>query len=172
MGNIGAGKGITRLPRSREEALTRGVKYYRTGDPCKKGHDDKRWTTNGKCVACSRARDATRRGSPWRWAQLAHGRCRFRAEQSGLPFGIDIEDIHGALVDNDFRCPVFGVKLRTKGRVGRTGGNSASVDRLVPDKGYVKGNITVLSMRANRIKNAYTSADILAVGRWLEKQGY
>lgn len=40
------------------------------------------------------------------------------------------------------RCPVLGTPLVTP-----------SVDRIDPDKGYVPGNVRVISMRANVLKN-------------------
>tara|TARA_R110000787_G_scaffold36714_7_gene93566 strand:+ start:2723 stop:2992 length:270 start_codon:yes stop_codon:yes gene_type:complete len=89
-----------------------------------------------------------------------------------VPIDIEIQDIYDILMALDGRCPVFGVKMRIKGCEGRATSRSASVDRLDPDKGYVKGNIAVLSVRANLIKSAYTSAEILVVGKWLKKQGY
>lgn len=46
-------------------------------------------------------------------------------------------------------CPVFGWKI-TADNNKKTG---ASVDRLEPSKGYVKGNIRVICMEANRLKN-------------------
>ena len=50
-------------------------------------------------------------------------------------------------------CPVLGLELdyftEGKGRLE----NSVSFDRVDPTKGYVKGNVIVMSWRANRIKN-------------------
>ena len=41
--------------------------------------------------------------------------------------------------------------------------NSPSLDRRVPYLGYTKGNVTVVSMKANRIKTDANSNEIRAV---------
>lgn len=40
---------------------------------------------------------------------------------------------------------------------------SPSLDRLIPSKGYVKGNVVVVSWRANRLKNNASLADLRAL---------
>ena len=68
----------------------------------------------------------------------------------GLPFDLSLGDVH--IPDH---CPVFGFKF-VKGNTRGTkhGGNSKSpsVDRIIPSKGYVKGNVVVISLKANTIK--------------------
>jgi len=48
--------------------------------------------------------------------------------------------------------------------------NSPSLDKLIPELGYVKGNITVMSVRANRIKNDATRQEIELLLHWMNKQ--
>jgi hypothetical protein len=48
---------------------------------------------------------------------------------------------------------------------------SPSLDRLDPKLGYVPGNIVIISVKANLIKSAYGSEDILKVGEWLKSRG-
>lgn len=38
---------------SRAEAKSQGLKYYFTGNPCKRGHIDKRFVVNWTCYSCS-----------------------------------------------------------------------------------------------------------------------
>jgi hypothetical protein len=56
-------------------------------------------------------------------------------------------------------CPVLGLELdyftEGKGRLE----NSVSFDRVDPTKGYIKGNVIVMSWRANRIKNDGTAQE-------------
>ena len=73
-------------------------------------------------------------------------RLKRRAKALGVPFNLEPSDI---IVPS--RCPVFGVKLTFGGSGQRD--DAPSVDRLVPDEGYVKGNVRIISMKANRIKN-------------------
>lgn len=42
----------------RQKAKQYGLKHYFTGLPCKNGHIDKRQTSDGTCMACSREKEA------------------------------------------------------------------------------------------------------------------
>lgn len=72
-----------------------------------------------------------------------------RAQRKNLPFDLTPTDIQ--IPD---RCPVLGIPLEFS-HTG-TGGitdNSPSLDRIKPELGYVKGNVAVISKRANTIKS-------------------
>ena len=85
-----------------------------------------------------------------------------KSKRLGLPFNLDESD----LVEPE-TCPVLGTKLeRVPGRE-RTD-NSPSVDRLIPSLGYVKGNIVIVSYRANRIKNDATLVELRKVAAYYE----
>lgn len=64
------------------------------------------------------------------------------------------------------RCPVLGIKLNLKiPNRGDRGDNlrnydSPSLDKIIPSLGYAKGNIWVISYRANTIKNNCTFEEI------------
>lgn len=72
-----------------------------------------------------------------------------RAKQRGLTFHIEISDV---LLSS--HCPVLRIPLIPFS--GRLHPNSPSIDRVDNTKGYVKGNIVVISMRANLLKNTAT----------------
>ncbi|QOC54153.1 hypothetical protein [Caulobacter vibrioides] len=80
---------------------------------------------------------------------------RSRAKAAGVPATIIAADI---VIPS--HCPVLGIPLFR--RLGRKGGcdNSPSLDRIVPEFGYVPGNIVVVSRRANRIKNDATLEEL------------
>jgi len=69
-----------------------------------------------------------------------------RAKQKGLPFDLSVEDI---VIPK--RCPYLDIPISAQG--GRQTANSPSLDRIDPDKGYVRGNVEVISYRANAIKH-------------------
>ena len=81
--------------------------------------------------------------------------------RNDIPFDIDQSDI----VFPD-KCPVLGI---TMSRYDGSFGSSPSIDRVDPDKGYVKGNICVISSRANKLKSNGTIAEIRAVLKYMEK---
>lgn len=75
---------------------------------------------------------------------------RCRAKKKNLEFTIELSDIIIPEI-----CPMLGVKLERKG-AGAAQAYSPSIDRIDPTKGYIKGNITILSWRANMLKNNMT----------------
>jgi hypothetical protein len=75
-----------------------------------------------------------------------------RAKAAGLAFNISLEDI---IIPE--RCPLLGVKLNVGGNHRFT---PPSLDRVDPSKGYVQGNIWVVSTRANTIKNDATLEEL------------
>jgi len=89
----------------------------------------------------------------------------YRARKTGLPFDITVEDI---LVPS--HCPVFGVKLVAEiGDQGHRGPTlySPSLDRHDPSLGYVKGNVVVMSHRANLLKSNASIEELEAVLAYL-----
>ena len=70
-----------------------------------------------------------------------------RATKKGREFNIELEDI---VIPET--CPVFGAPL-----------TEPSIDRLDSSKGYVKGNIRVISLRANLLKNDATVEELTLV---------
>lgn len=80
-----------------------------------------------------------------------------RAKDKGLMFDLHYEDVQ---IPN--LCPVLKIPM-----IPATDGvftdNSPSLDRLIPYLGYTKGNVKVISMKANRIKTNATSNELAAV---------
>lgn len=82
-----------------------------------------------------------------------------RAKRQGVPFELTAEDI-----ETPEFCPVLGIKLeRSTNPKGGVTDCSPTVDRLIPELGYIKGNVIVVSHKANRIKNDATIEELEAV---------
>ena len=47
--------------------------------------------------------------------------------------------------------------------------DSPSMDRVEPQKGYIKGNVVIISAKANRIKNDATLEELEAATNWLRE---
>lgn len=88
---------------------------------------------------------------------------RSRAKSLSLPCTISIDDI----VVPD-RCPILGTPIE-KGRH-RVFDGSPSLDRLIPELGYVPGNIAVISYRANALKGNASPEELLALANWVRAQ--
>jgi len=73
-------------------------------------------------------------------------RARTRAADRGGAFDLPREDIISPSA-----CPVLGIPLEVGGP---RSPNSPSLDRIVPSRGYVTGNVRVISDLANRFKGA------------------
>lgn len=107
-----------------------------------------------------------RRANPalW-WAKQALGNARRRAARLSVPFDLTVDDLLGRLGNG---CPIFGTNWPIEG--GRTG-NSPSVDRLDPTRGYVRDNIAIISYRANTIKQNATAQEIQRLATWMRDLG-
>jgi len=94
---------------------------------------------------------------------------RRRAKNKNIPFDIDLDYIRSMVGENAERashCPVLGTLLDwslQRGNGGNPVPNSPSLDRIDPSKGYVKGNVWVISYRANAIKNDATHEELKRV---------
>jgi len=84
-----------------------------------------------------------------------------RAKRNDIPFSISKADI----VIPEF-CPVLGIKLERGVRGFHD--TSPSLDRVIPELGYVSGNVQVISFRANRLKSDGTVDEIRRVLAYME----
>jgi hypothetical protein len=89
-------------------------------------------------------------------------RAKARAKKNNIPFSITEKDI---VIPET--CPVMGIKLEH--HRGRSGAykNSPSLDRIVPEKGYVPGNVRVISQLANQCKGNASQEEMLAFAKWV-----
>lgn len=94
-----------------------------------------------------------------------------RAQAKGLPFNLDHKYLCAIAPS---KCPIFKMplawgygSLATRGHVAD---NSPSLDRIVPESGYVKGNVAWISNRANTIKSTADEKELYAVADWLHKK--
>lgn len=84
-----------------------------------------------------------------------------RARNKGLEFALQPEDLEPLPT----HCPVFGIKL-TRGN-GHQDPAAFSLDRTDNKKGYVRGNVVVMSYLANRLKNDGTAEQHARIAEWM-----
>ena len=92
-----------------------------------------------------------------------------RAQNKNVPFTVTLKYLREMAGDH---CPVFGHKFvwgRSRLGKGKTTGDSPSLDRIIPELGYVPGNVVFISHNANRIKNNATEKELYAVADWLHE---
>lgn len=97
-------------------------------------------------AAQKRARKKLRENNP---EHLIWMETKKRAKKRGIPFTIQITDIVIPKL-----CPILGIELSFG--VERVHDASPSLDSIVPEKGYVKGNCFIISSKANRMKQENT----------------
>jgi hypothetical protein len=89
-----------------------------------------------------------------------------RCKLKGIPFDLTYEFLDSIA---DKSCPVFNIdfvwKTQNKGKGADE--NSPTLDRVIPDLGYVKGNVVFISFLANKIKQDVTEKELYAVADWL-----
>lgn len=95
---------------------------------------------------------------------------RKRGRKRGLPATITSADL-----DWPSHCPVLGIELDYPERSGMRGtqhvqSNWPSLDRWDSTKGYVPGNVFVISHRANTLKSSASYEEILRVAKYLSRR--
>jgi hypothetical protein len=88
-------------------------------------------------------------------------RAKSRAKKNNLPFNIELDDI---VIPE--RCPLLGIKIESTEV--RNSPNNPSLDKIIPEKGYIKGNVWVISNRANTLKNDATLQELKTLVENLE----
>lgn len=91
-------------------------------------------------------------------------RAKSRAKERGLAFDIEKSDIKIPT-----HCPILNIELKCHS--GSSGGkyNSPSLDKIIPELGYIKGNIQVISDRANKMKADASFLELKKFAEWINK---
>ena len=95
---------------------------------------------------------------------------RTRAKQKNLPFDLTVEWLETMVVTH---CPITLEPLNwTREQVAGGGPrtNSPSIDKIIPELGYVQSNCAIISARANRIKNDGTIDEHLRTVQYMAAQ--
>lgn len=126
--------------------------------------------SDGKSCWCKVCQDANRKKNhtarPFNKPLL---NARRRAKDKDVPFNITEEYLESIWTGV---CPVFNTALKMpmqgtmKEHFVR---DKPSLDRIIPEKGYVVGNVVWISNRANTIKFNANAAEIQAVATWLQQ---
>jgi len=98
----------------------------------------------------------------WRRRNMFYA-AKHRAKKLDLPFTITLDDIPGPT-----HCPALAIELNYSPCQGKVGDDSPTLDRFDPAQGYVAGNVSVISSRANRMKSNADTVEVRALLRWME----
>lgn len=84
------------------------------------------------------------------------------AKDKKLEFNLELSDI----IVPKF-CPILGLELKCS-ETGLHQNYSPSVDRVDNTEGYIKGNIKIISYRANQIKNTGTAEEHIKIAEYIQ----
>lgn len=170
---------------SKQDAIKKGLIFYYTGKPCKNGHVSERMVKGGSCRVCknnlSKSHRENNRNEYNEYCRKKkrekyskekrreiyenniekemYYAAKYRAKTKNIEFTITVEDVVIPKM-----CPVFGIPLDRRDRF-----HSPSLDRIDNNLGYVKGNVQVISSKANRLKNNGTVEEFKQILEYMRK---
>jgi hypothetical protein len=92
------------------------------------------------------------------------GQARYRAKKKGIEFNLELSDVVIPKL-----CPVLKIPLLAGSPSGGPRGCSPSLDRIDNTKGYIKGNVQVMSHKANTMKHCADNNELILFANWIKK---
>jgi DNA-binding CsgD family transcriptional regulator len=123
----------------------------------------------GLCKACSQHNNKKwcRQNPVDYYCSMMTAQAKRRAAQKGMEFSLTPKYVKSIVTKN---CPVFGTPFHWEyGHGLGYNGSSPSLDRIDNSKGYVEGNVAIISRRANSIKSDATSEEIAKILAYMRK---
>lgn len=99
-------------------------------------------------------------GKAFQWAKR-------RSQVNNVPFDISLEYLRNIATDE---CPIFKTPFDWGPSglgIGKGKPNGPQLDRIIPQLGYVEGNVAFISHKANRIKGEGTMQEHYAIADWI-----
>ena len=183
---------------ARSVAIANNEPFFNTGKLCRNGHLADRRTSSGACVMCEKEtniklRDANRekyrkydrarwdrvKQDPTEKEKISKRVSKYRKDNrlwamwlqrksSAIKDGIKFE-VSFKYIESIFTgiCPILNVPIRflDKGFDDFT----PSIDKIIPELGYVEGNVAVISRRANTIKNSGTAEEHRLIADYIDR---
>lgn len=121
------------------------------------------------CIPCHKANWHKHAADPEKRKRWLLERIKSKCKKHNIPFDLTLDDLviptHCPILGMPLR---FGVKQASEYRNKKQGVplDSPSVDRIIPELGYVKGNIVVVSYRANLIKTNASVDELIKVAEF------
>ena len=92
------------------------------------------------------------------------GHAKQRSKRKQVAFNLTLDYLESIATDV---CPVFGTTFMWGRNEGKRGPEGATLDRIIPELGYIIGNVAFISDKANRIKAEFTENELYKVADWL-----
>jgi hypothetical protein len=95
---------------------------------------------------------------------LDNAKARAKAKQ--IAFDLDLDFLESIATDE---CPIFKTKF-VWGQIRDQERETPSLDRIIPELGYIRHNVVFISAKANGIKQEVTETELYAVADWLHEK--
>ena len=95
---------------------------------------------------------------------LDNSKARAKAKQ--IAFDLDLDFLESIATDE---CPIFKTPF-VWGEVRDQERETPSLDRIIPELGYIRHNVVFISAKANSIKQEVTETELYAVADWLHEK--
>lgn len=153
----------------KREQILEYSRLYRKSHPEKSREHTRRWRAaqnQEKLRERNRQVKTTWMANPENRIRHCLGQAKRRALLVGMEFNIALSD----LLPLPEVCPVLGIKLNYSGTKAHGFVNSSpSIDRINSLLGYVRGNVRIISWRANRIKSDASIEELQRVLKYMEE---
>ena len=123
----------------------------------------------GECKKCRavRSRAFYCRSYSENWERYRIFKARQTAKKLNLPFNLTEEYIK-SITPPDMICPALGIKMMVSTTKEKGSWRSPSLDRIIPELGYVKGNVVIVSFKVNREKNNSSLEELTKITNFYE----
>jgi len=143
----------------KKEKLKEQSRIWKENNPDKRKEYNKLYVEKNR----DKVRESSDKWKAVNWEQAMFCAARSNAKKMGREFSITIEDI---IIPT--HCPYLRVlltrELRREDRM-----YNPSIDRIDSSKGYIKGNIRIISNKANRMKSNLTEEELLTIATCILK---
>ena len=91
---------------------------------------------------------------------------RTRAKKQNIPVDIDLDYLE-SIAPN--QCPIFKIEFSWGQGTQKEYQQGPSLDKIIPELGYVKGNVQIISYKANTMKSNATPEQLLQFSKWIQE---
>ena len=154
----------------RKCSMVKAIEHFYTNGKITQNNIDGHSNT---CIECRKAEWRKQAEDPEKRKQWLLMRIKSKCTTQGIPFNLTLDDL---VIPT--HCPILGIPLKfgskqpnnfrdVRGRdYQAVPDDSPSIDRIEPHKGYVKGNVVVVSYRANNIKTNASVDELIKVANF------
>jgi len=148
---------------TRRERDQHNMRKWRVANPVKRKAQNDRYAASHMDLIRTKGLRSKRKWKAKNPELALLASAKSNAKIMGREFTITVDDI---VIPT--HCPILGVRLTPVGFSPRT--FNASVDRLDNTKGYVPGNVSIISWQANVWKGARTADQVRALLKYMESK--